>query len=367
MEHEVKNKKKLWGILSIVVLLVLVAVAAYIHFKPRYRSVKLEEYDGTVNLTRQEKEVEPYKGIMLIPLDTVETFTDSFAALNVDNDKHLGVKENTRLSINASGTEESGKVSIDLAYGEALFEIENKLNDGSFFEVATPNAVLSVRGTTFNVVYIKEENTSQISVEEGTVAVNYGRDLSEQLMLNAGESVIIKDEDIVDNTEETEAEEILDSDYSFWVLRDFRGYLNNINERGDILLIDKGVSQEEAAEGGYENDYGIYDMYLAEHDEEIKQFIMEAKDYDYNYIFMDIGDNLEKDITDWFPKDCIITLGDKKIKMTEVSMALSYQVFGDEQPDNYQETMMTYYYDGRNQRYGQAYAVCFRFNGIELK
>ena len=362
-----KSQKKLLIILSIVVILGIVTVFSYMNFKPRYRSVKLEEYEGTVNLTRQDKQVEPYKGIMLIPQDTVETLADSFAALSVDNDKHLGVEENTRININASGTEESGKVNIDLAYGEAIFEIENKLNDGSFFEVATPNAVLSVRGTIFNVVYTKEENISQISVEEGTVAVNYGKKFSEQLMLNAGESVIIKDEDIVDDTEETEAEEILDSDYSFIVMRDFRGYLNDINVRGDILLIDKGLSQDEAAQSGYENDYGIYDTYLSQHDEEVKQFIMEAKDYDYEYIFMDIGDNLEKDITDWFPKDCIITLGDKKIKLTEVSMALSYQVFGDEHPDNYQETMMTYYYDGRHQRYGQAYSVCYRFNGMELK
>ncbi|MBO4846363.1 MAG: FecR domain-containing protein [Lachnospiraceae bacterium] len=363
-----KSKKKLLIILSIVVLLGLIAVVAYMHFKPRYRSVKLEEYEGTVNLTRQDKQVEPYKGIMLIPRDTLETLSNSFAALNVDNDKHLGVKENTRININASGTEESGKVSIDLAYGEALFEIENKLNSESFFEVNTPNAVLSVRGTTFSVVYIREENTSKISVEEGTVAVDYGKDLSEQLMLNAGDSVIIKDENIVDDTEETEAEEILGGDYTFYVVRDFRSKNNDINVRGDILLIDKDESTQEAVESGYENDYGIYDTYLASHDEEIKQFIMEAKEYDAKFIFTGIGDCLEKEITDWFPEDCIISLGDKEIKLTEVSMGISYQVYGDEKPDHYQETMMSNSYpDVSDRTCGQAYAVCFRFSGNELK
>ena len=289
-------------------------------------------------------------------------------ALNVDNDKHLGVKENTRLSINATGTEESGKVSIDLAYGEAFFEIENKLNDGAFFEVETPNAVLSVRGTTFNVVYIKEENTSQISVEEGTVAVNYGKDLSEQLMINAGESVIIKDEDIVDDTEETEDDAEKIEDYYFLVVRDFGVKSNfDINERGRVYLQDKGVSYQEAIADGYENDYGIYDTYLASYDEEIKQFIMEAKDKDE--VFTEGGEYIDKDITDWFPEDLIISLGDKEIKISRVNMHVLYEFYGGERPnDTYQETMMSNpdpNADDRN--YAQAYAVSFCFSGNELK
>ena len=339
------------------------------HFKPNYRSVKLEEYEGTVNITRQDQQIEPYKGIMLIPLDTIETLKDSFAALNVDNDKHLGVKENTRLNINASGTEENGKVNIDLAYGEALFEIENKLNDESFFEVTTPNAVLSVRGTTFNVVYIKEENASQISVEEGTVAVNYGKDLSEQLILNAGENVIIKDEDIVVDTEETENEEEI-PDYYFFVIREF-GYRYNydINERGVMILQEPDITYREAVERGYDKDYGIYDTYLASHDEEIKQFIMEAKSYDEKTIFADFDEYLHEDITDWLPEDTIISLGDKEIKITKVDMHVMYEFYGGERPtDTYQATMMSNPDpNAPDYNYAQACGVYFVFYGNRLK
>ena len=73
-----KNHKKFFITLSIVVLLSLITVFSYMHFKPNYRSVKLEEYEGTVNITRQDQQIEPYKGIMLIPLDTIETLKDSF-------------------------------------------------------------------------------------------------------------------------------------------------------------------------------------------------------------------------------------------------------------------------------------------------
>ena len=95
---------------------------------------------------------------------------------------------------------------------------------------------------------------------------------------------------------------------------------------------------------------------------------MEAKEYDAKFIFTGIGDCLEKEITDWFPKDCIISLGDKEIKLTEVSMGISYQVYGDEKPDHYQETMMSNPYpDASDRTCGQAYAVCFRFDGNEIK
>lgn len=191
-----KNYKKYLTILIGTLLLICIAVLAYMHFKPRYRSVKLEEYEGAVSLTRQGKTIEPYKGVMLIPQDMIETMQDSFASLFVDNDKHLGVKENTRLSINATGTNESGKVTVDLSYGEALFEIENKLNEDSTFEVLTPNAVLSVRGTTFEVVYDREEDVLSVNVLEGTVAVNYGEDLSKHHLINAGESVTVTGEEL---------------------------------------------------------------------------------------------------------------------------------------------------------------------------
>ena len=188
-----KNHKKLLIIISTVVLLSIIIVCACMLFKPRYRSVKLEEYNGTVALTRQDKDVEPYKGIMLKPLDTVETMQDSFASLNVDNDKHLGVEENTKLSINATGNENSGKVTIHLEYGSTLITIDEKLPVDSDFEVETPNAICGVRGTTFKVTYDKDDLSTRVDVTEGIVNVK-ACDIS--IDVNAGESVVIKDDQV---------------------------------------------------------------------------------------------------------------------------------------------------------------------------
>ena len=207
-----KNNKKVLVLISAVVILCIGIVLLFMFYRPHYRSVRIDEYEGNVSLTRQDKAVEPYKGIMLIPGDLVETMHDSFAALFVDNDKHLGVKENTKLSINATGTDESGEVTIDLSYGDALFEIENKLNDKSSFRVNTPNAVFAVRGTTFEVSYNAEEKTSKIDVLEGTVAVSYGTDLTEEYILNAGESANITGEElIIPNKTVEEIKSILES------------------------------------------------------------------------------------------------------------------------------------------------------------
>ena len=325
-----RNNKRLWIILSILVLLACIIVVAYVLLRPHYRSIKLDEYEGSVSLTRQEKTVEPYKGIMLIPGDLIETMQGAFATLFVDNDKHLGVKENTRLSINATGTDTNGKVAIDLEYGEALIEIENKLNAESSFEVTTPNAVLAVRGTTFNVYYSKEENTSKIDVEEGTVAVNYGTDFAEQLLLNAGDSVIITDDAIVDDSlEEIIDEPVIEEEfYSFSVIR----WLPNANETG--YLDQRGrITIELPDEAATESTYAdsIYDTYLEPHKDEVKQFAIEARETEAQDVFAGFPNGrFKKDITDWFPQDTIVSIdGNKTIRITEATMIVRYRAFSE--------------------------------------
>ena len=93
--------------------------------------------------------------------DTVETGESSKAELLADSDKHILAEENTKFVLKATGTEKSGNITINLLYGTSLIEIENKLSEESYFEVTTPNATLSVRGTTFEVNYDEERYKKQ--------------------------------------------------------------------------------------------------------------------------------------------------------------------------------------------------------------
>ncbi len=137
-----------------------------------YRLIKINRFEGAVTVERGEV-MDAFEGLQLVSEDIVKTGTESTAELLADTDKHILAEENTTFIIEATGTEKSGKIKINLLYGRSLFTIDNKLNEDSYFEVTTPNASMSVRGTSFWVEYIPEENTTIVEVIEGVVETNY--------------------------------------------------------------------------------------------------------------------------------------------------------------------------------------------------
>lgn len=196
------NKKKIAIIITVLLLIAVFAVVAIVLLKgkdkkDKYRIVKINSYVGEVNLNRQQKDVELFEGIKLVANDKVTTGSDGLAELEVDSDKGIVASENTCFTIDATGDDKNGKVTINLEYGTTLIEIENKLNEGSAFNVNTPNAALSVRGTTFEVTYNKELNETILSVVEGVVEAKTSTKTRD---VNAGEIVIIRDDNIEDYT-----------------------------------------------------------------------------------------------------------------------------------------------------------------------
>lgn len=166
-----------------VVLLAAAAVIAVLMLshKDAYRLVKVNSYEGEVSVSREDDgELSAFEGMKLVTEDRVDVAEESFLELLADEDKHICAEENTGFVLNASGTSESGKITIELLYGKSLFTIDNKLNEDSFFEVKTPNATLSVRGTSFSVEYNRETGETTVEVFEGKVlAESYG---NEQLL-----------------------------------------------------------------------------------------------------------------------------------------------------------------------------------------
>lgn len=156
-----------------------------------FRIIKVNSFEGVVTVEREEK-TDVFEGMQLISDDSVEIGEASLLELLADSDKHIVAEENTAFKLRSTGTETSGNVTIDLLYGKSLFTIDNKLPDDSTFEVNTPNASLSVRGTSFWVEYIIEERKTIVEVIEGIVLVTYngGEELIEK-----GRTIIIKEVD----------------------------------------------------------------------------------------------------------------------------------------------------------------------------
>lgn len=172
MDDNKKKKYILIGILAIVVI----AIAVIVLVNSGHRVIKVSSFDGKVILERNSDEKDIIDGMNLKSKDAVITGADGLVELLVDDDKHILAKENTRFKITSKGNENKGKLKIKLEYGTALVEIDRKLGDDSSVELETPNASISVRGTTFETTYSDGEDTSVVKVSDGVVKVKTDKD-----------------------------------------------------------------------------------------------------------------------------------------------------------------------------------------------
>ncbi len=190
-----KSKSKLVPIiLSLVALcMIIVVIVVVVALNNGHRVIKVESFEGAVSLVRDSDETDIMEGMNLKSEDTVTTGDSGLLQLLVDADKHILAKENTCFTIEASGSDEKGILRIELAYGTSLIEIENKLSDDSSVEVNTPNASLSVRGTTFETSYMETNNTTVVKVTDGVVNVASDTESAE---VTAGQMATVRDDEI---------------------------------------------------------------------------------------------------------------------------------------------------------------------------
>ena len=195
----------------IAVILIVAAVIIAVVLKSGHRVIKVDDMDGEVSLERDSSEKDIVEGMNLKSKDMVTTGDDGLLELLVDTDKHILAKQNTCFEIVSNGNEKKGKLKIKLEYGSSLIEIENKLNENSSVEVETPNASLSVRGTTFEVSYSKEDESTFVEVTEGVVEVEAGdekKTIKEGQTANVSEvGIIVADKDFQIGHSEKEEEE----------------------------------------------------------------------------------------------------------------------------------------------------------------
>lgn len=200
-EKETKEKgssKKLviTLIIALVVILAVVLVIILSKKKEEYRTIKVNSMDGSVDLTRDGDLTDIINGMSLLNGDKIAVKDSSLLELLADSDKHIVAKANTTFSIKATGSESNGNITINVEEGDALFTIDKKLEENSTFEVNTPNASLSVRGTTFEVMYDKSLHQTHVMVTEGVVKVWTNK---EEATLEAGDEAYIVDEEITTN------------------------------------------------------------------------------------------------------------------------------------------------------------------------
>lgn len=144
--------------------------------------------EGNVSVLKDTQAWALMAGQSIPPRQEIVTGHDGYALLELSDGSRFEVFANSR----ATFRHNSGNLRdlIDLWVGRVKVHI-NKLNgEPNPNRVRTPTAVISVRGTIFDVVVDPEEDVTTVAVEEGQVAVQHAiLPYTEAKVLNPGDSI----------------------------------------------------------------------------------------------------------------------------------------------------------------------------------
>ena len=166
-------KYKKISIIKLLIIMTLLLVSMVGCGKNTARTIKVEELEGTADVTNGEGTSNAYEGQNLQSGDEVGVMDESSLLLLLDTDKHVFATEGADFVIVADGVNKQTKTIIEQSSGTMIFGIDNKLGSEETFHVKTPNATMAVRGTVFTVeVSGGATPVTELSVKEGCIEVS---------------------------------------------------------------------------------------------------------------------------------------------------------------------------------------------------
>jgi ferric-dicitrate binding protein FerR (iron transport regulator) len=117
----------------------------------------------------------------------IVTGQDGFARFQVSDGSFFDVYPNSNVVFRKNPG--NLKDLLDLFVGRVKIHIQKWGGQPNPNRILTPTAVISVRGTTFDVSVNDDDQTTLVSVEEGTVDVMHALKPGKSVTLNAGESI----------------------------------------------------------------------------------------------------------------------------------------------------------------------------------
>ena len=125
----------------------------------------------------------PSRGLVLPAETVVSTEDGGRMLLRLSDGSDLLVRSNTRLVLKQP---ETGTWRyLQLLVGRVRAEIQKRLGGAPGFQIGTPSAVISVRGTSFDVE-VNGTGITEVDVHEGVVQLDSAKGLGESVMVRAG-------------------------------------------------------------------------------------------------------------------------------------------------------------------------------------
>lgn len=151
-------------------------------------AAKVITAQGNISVIKDSQAWAVTEGSWVHPRQEIIAGHDGYAVLLVADGSRVEVFPNSRLVFrhNAGNLREL----LDVWIGRVKVHIHRLNGEPNLNRVRTPTAVISVRGTVFDIVVDPDDEMTAVIVEEGSVAVQHALlPFSDSKVLNAGESI----------------------------------------------------------------------------------------------------------------------------------------------------------------------------------
>jgi hypothetical protein len=148
-------------------------------------AAKVIELNGQVSVLKDSSPVPLFVGNPVSQKQLIVTGPDGYAKFQVADGSTFEVFPNARVMFRANF---SWSELVEVWIGRIRVQIEHR-NGPNYKSVSTPTALISVRGTVFDVVVEDEDHTTLVSVEEGLVDVQHLLRAGSPVRLHPGESI----------------------------------------------------------------------------------------------------------------------------------------------------------------------------------
>jgi hypothetical protein len=148
---------------------------------------KVLQVQGQVSLVKDNVTWAMTAGATIVPKQEILSGADGYAKIQVSDGSVFDIFPNSRATFR--GNPGSVKELLDLWVGRVKVHIEKLNGRPNPNRIQTPTAVISVRGTIFDVA-VEEEDETLVVVEEGQVAVQHALlPYSSPKLVNGGEYI----------------------------------------------------------------------------------------------------------------------------------------------------------------------------------
>jgi len=227
----------------------------------KFRPVQLilQNFSGTVRLTRRNRVINPSIGLPIREGIEIETGRNSFVSIAGTGNSRVSIPSNSRARIiDARRYLINDQIDIQLRVLKGRGEVvAPKIDGDGRYRIGTPLAVTAVRGTDFRVAFEPESELSLTEVVEGEVLVAAG---GKDLATSAGFGVAAAGDNLGDKEELLPAPVLIEPGkiqtaetvaFAIEPLAGASGYRTQIaNDAGFVDVVTEEISETQEADFG---------------------------------------------------------------------------------------------------------------------